>query len=268
MAKSKKINLLSEDEKYRLYEGSVQNVDSDIAFINKEYYKLYKKYPKGLREDFCGTGLLSCAWVKQGTEHKAWGIDLDPSPIDYGKKNHYTKLKKDQAQRVSYIQGNVLDKFKTGHQVVVAFNFSYFLFKKRSELLKYFTAVRKSLPEDGAFFIDIFGGTEAFQELEEETTHDKHSYIWDCSQFNPLTYETKYYIHFKVGKTKYEKVFTYDWRMWTVPELKEILQDAGFSQVLSYWEGDDNEGGGNGVFFATDKAENCQSWVTYLVAKL
>lgn len=266
--KTKKVEpkKLTLDQKYQLYENSVQNVETDVNFINKQYYKKFKKYPIGLREDFCGTGLLCCAWVKQGAKHRAWGIDLDPDPIEYGKKNHYSILSRQEQGQMQYLLGNVLDTHKSQHQVVVAFNFSYFLFKTRKELLAYFTSVRKSLPVDGAFFVDIFGGTEGFQELEEETEHDDHSYFWDCSEFNPLTYETQYYIHFKVGKTKYEKVFSYDWRMWTIPEIKEILLDAGFSNVTTFWEGDDNKGGGNGEFFEATKVENCQSWVTYLMA--
>ena len=38
-------------------------------------------------------------------------------------------------------------------------------------LLKYFKNVRKSLKKEGVFFLDIFGGTEGFQPLVEETEH-------------------------------------------------------------------------------------------------
>ena len=43
---------LSLDEKYELYESSVQNHESDIDFINKEYRRIFKKLPMSLREDF------------------------------------------------------------------------------------------------------------------------------------------------------------------------------------------------------------------------
>jgi SAM-dependent methyltransferase len=156
--------------------------------------------------------------------------------------------------------------FKT--DVVVAFNFSYYLFKKRADLLKYFTQVRKHLKKDGAFFIDLFGGTEARQELEESVKHKNHTYYWDCAKYNPLTAECLYHIHFKTKDgVKHEKAFTYDWRMWDARELQDILEDAGFSKLHIYWEGVDKDGTGNGKFKKSTKAENCESWVTYICAQ-
>ena len=56
--------------------------------------------------------------------------------------------------------------------------------------------------------------------------------------------------------------------MWTPIEVKEIMEDAGFSKVYTYWEGEDEEDdGGDGNFFVSDNEENCESWVTYLVGR-
>jgi hypothetical protein len=55
--------------------------------------------------------------------------------------------------------------------------------------------------------------------------------------------------------------------MWVMSELRDILVEAGFSNTVSYWEGDDeDDGGGDGEFFATEEAENCEAWVTYIGA--
>ena len=257
---------LSRDEKYALYEGSVQNPDADISFINREYKKIYGKKPLVLREDFCGTGAMACAWVAQSKEHKAHGIDLDMEPISYGVENHLFKLKDEQQNRMEYILGNVMSNYDFKADVVVAFNFSYFLFKKRADLVKYFSQVRKHLKKDGAFFIDLFGGTETRQPLEESVKHKTHTYYWDCESYNPLTAECLYYIHFKKGQEKFEKVFKYEWRMWDARELQDVLADAGFKETHIYWEGVDKEGLGNGVFSRSTKADNCESWVTYICA--
>lgn len=268
MGKVIKASKIPVNLKYQLYESSVQCHESDIEFINKEYRKVYKKDPKILREDFGGTGAMACDWVKQSASHISYAVDLDPEPIKYGKENHYKNLNNDQKKQMNYIQGNVLDDFKFKADVIVAFNFSYFIFKKRAQLLAYFKLVRKGLGKDGAFFIDLFGGTEACQELIEETEHEDHTYFWDCDSYNAITNEVLYYIHFKThgdGK-KYEKVFTYDWRMWGLPELVDILNEAGFSQVITFWEGEDGEGGGDGEFYHEKKADNCESWVTYVCA--
>lgn len=264
----KKAKTLTLEKKYQLYEDSVQNFEVDIEFINKEFKKTYGKEPLVLREDFGGTAAMACSWTTQSDQHKAWGIDLDPEPIAYGRKVHYGKLTDDQKNRMHYMQGNVLDRYQFSPDVIVAFNFSYFIFKKRQQLLDYFKAVRKSLPEQGAFFVDIFGGTDCCQELEEKTKYDTHTYYWDCDSYNPLNNEVQYYIHFKVDGVKHKKVFSYDWRMWTVREVQEIMEDAGFKTVTTYWEEDDEDdedGGGNGEFYRSTVEENCDSWVTYVV---
>lgn len=255
-------------EKYRLYEDSVQNHECDIEFINDEFEKHYKFKPKSLREDFGGTAAMACDWVKQGPEHIAYGVDLDSEPIAYGKENHYSRLTKTEKERMKYIQGNVLDDFDFKADVVVAFNFSYFIFKKRAELVEYFTKVRAGLSDKGAFFIDLFGGEDCGQELEEETEFDDYSYFWDCDKFNAITNETLFYIHFKTleDNMKYERVFTYDWRLWGLAELRDILADAGFSKTFAYWEGEDDDGEGDGDFFRSEEEDNCESWVTYIMA--
>ena len=53
--------------------------------------------------------------------------------------------------------------------------------------------------------------------------------------------------------------------MWTIPEIREAMEDAGFSRSIVYWEGDDGEGGGNGIFSPTEKDENCKVWICYVV---
>ena len=253
--------------KYELYEASVQNHEADIEFVNKQYKKLFKREPLTFREDFGGTAAMACDWVKQSPEHKSWAIDLDPEPIKYGVENHYSKLNEEEKTRMQYIEGNVLTDYDFKADVAVAFNFSYFIFKKRNDLVQYFKKVREGLGSEGVFFVDIFGGTEARQELEEETEHDTHTYFWDCEKYNPLTEEVLYYIHFKTkqGKT-YKQAFTYDWRMWSVGEIRDCMTDAGFSKTITFWEGTEDDGTGDGEFYPCEVEENCESWVTYIAA--
>ena len=256
--------------KYELYEDAVQSPDSDIEFIRREYKKIRGKEPLSLREDFCGTGALLADWVKSSKDRTAIGIDLDPEPIFYGLKKHHAALKPETQKRVRFVQDNVLHAEQHKAEVICAFNYSYYVFKSRELLLSYFKSVRKSLKHKGLFFLDTFGGTEAMIESEESRSMGKFSYFWECESFNPLTHECLYAIHFKENKRgakKHLRVFTYDWRYWTMPELKEILLEAGFKKVHLYWEGDDRKGGGNGIFRETLRAENCESWISYLVAE-
>ena len=250
--------------KYQLYENSVQNCAEDISFINKEFKRLRGQRPTYLEEGFSGTSALSCQWVQQSHQHKAVAIDLDPEPFKYGKEHHYQNLTNKQKKSILFLQKNVMDKQDVLVDVATAFNFSYFIIKKRAELLKYFRRVHNTLSSDGIFFVDIFGGSEARKPMEEETEHDEHSYYWDCDFYNPLRNEVEYYIHFKYQGKKYRKVFKYDWRMWSPMEVIEVMQEAGFSEVLTWWEGTDENGEGDGIFTVSDREEQCDSWIAYI----
>lgn len=258
---------LTLEQKYDYYERSVQNAEAEVSFMHDEFKRIYGHSPYSLREDFCGTGAISCKWVEQDKECEAFGIDLDPEPIKMGKIRHYGKLKKSEQERMHYLQENVLKTSAPKVDVICAFNFSYWIFKKRSDLVKYFKSVRKSLNKQGVFFIDLFAGPES-QRLVTDTKKLKNlTYFWECQHFNPLTHDCTFAIHFKDAKgKKHENVFTYHWRMWMMPELRDILEEAGFSKTLVYWEGDDEDGNGNGVFSPADDAENCDAWVSYIAA--
>ncbi len=139
-------------DKHWYYEKSVQNPSNEVEFFNEKYEELRGKKPLTLREDFCGTAAISCAWADQSPEHFAWGIDLDPDPIEYGKNTHYAKLDEVSQKRMEYIEGNVLNSGSPKTDICFAFNFSYFIFKKRSELLEYFKAAKEAIKDDGVFF--------------------------------------------------------------------------------------------------------------------
>ena len=65
-----------------------------------------------------------------------------------------------------------------------------------------------------------------------------------------------------------EKAFTYEWRLWTLPEIQEVLKEAGFSKVVVYWEGSDEDSEeGNGEWEVTRCGEACEGLIAYLVAE-
>lgn len=269
MSKNKRIpSLIAVNTKYTLYERSVQNAEGEIDTLQHICKIERGKQAKALREDFCGTGLLACEWAKQGSGFSSVGVDLDEVPLSYGMEHHYEDLSAKEKKQVSLLKGNVLEVPYSSADLVVALNFSYFIFKSRELMKQYFKKVWQSLPEGSLFVLDLFGGTEAQSVCEEETDHEDFTYYWDCQKFDPVTHEALFAIHFRPkGKKKLKNVFTYDWRLWTMPELRDILLEVGFRRVTPYWEGDDNDGGGNGVFSPyKNEVENCLSWVAYLAA--
>lgn len=254
-------------DKYYYYHKSVQSAESDVEFIRDTYKQLKKKTPRVFREDFCGTFALSCEWIKLSPQNKSIGLDLDPEPMEYGRTHYLPKLKPEQQSRISLMETNVLNPGLPTADIVAAMNFSYFCFKTREMMKSYFANVHRSLGDDGIFLIDCFGGKQCGDAIEDCTKHDGFNYYWDQTGFDPVTNEALFYIHFKIGKVKHERVFTYDWRMWSIPELRDIMHEVGFKKTNVYWEGTAKDGSGNGEFTRTEKGESCDSWIAYIVGE-
>ena len=65
-----------------------------------------------------------------------------------------------------------------------------------------------------------------------------------------------------------EDAFAYRWRLWTLPEIRELLWEAGFSSVEVYWEGTDEESNeGNGNYEPSEVGDADPGWVCYIVAQ-
>ena len=255
-------------DKYDYYKKAVQSAESDVGFFQNVYKELRNKSAKSFREDFCGTFALSCEWIKLKPHHESVGVDLDPEPIEYGRSHYLKKLTPDQQKRLKLIEGDVLTCELPKTDISVALNFSYFVFKKREVMKAYFSRCFTSLNNDGVLIVDCFGGSLCYEPNEEETKHKDFSYFWDQASFDPVTQKAVFHIHFRPkGKQKVERVFTYDWRMWSIPELRDILHEVGFKKTHVYWEGTTKKGTGNGVFTRTEKGEACQSWIAYIAAE-
>jgi len=254
-------------DKHDLYQRAVQEPDADIPLIQKVFRNQFSRPARTLREDFCGTALLACRWAQRSSEHRAWGIDLDPDPLEWGRTHNLGKLKPDQASRVKLIEGDVLD---IGHEpvdVTVAFNFSYFLFKERASLLHYFKRAYATLNPEGALILDAYGGADSQRTSEETRKVDKDfDYIWDQHSFDPIHHHVTNFIHFAFPDgSRIKRAFRYDWRLWSIPEIRELLQEAGFDQSEVYWEGTDRETGeGNDIFSPREQAPDDPAWICYI----
>ena len=251
-----------------LYEKSVQNVVHEIDFMRQIYLEKRGKNAKIYREDFCGTAYSSCEWVKQGNDYLAIAVDNDKSVLEWALINRINELSDHQKKRINLVEADVNNAETEKSDILAAYNFSYFVFKERKELINYFEKSFHALKKDGIFFLDLFGGPEAHQELEEETEHDDFTYIWSQSSFHPLTNHINCHISFDFPDGSSRKnVFSYDWRLWTAPEIKEILLEIGFKQVTFYWEQEDDEGNGNGEFLPNEQGEADLAWLAYIVAE-
>lgn len=251
---------------HELYELSVQDPTNEVVIINQIWKEQRTGTCTSIREDFCGTAAVSMEWVKNNMDHTAVGIDLDQPVLDWAKVRIPERLSAPQQKRLTLINGDVRTTKTEAVDCLLAHNFSYYIFKQRSALVSYFASTITSLKDNGIIILDAYGGSDSFVEMEEDRDLDGFTYTWDQSSYNPITGDVVNYIHFSFPDgTRIENAFTYEWRLWTIPEIKEILLEAGYRDVVVYWEGTDDDDEGNGVWTATDQGEACQGWIAYIV---
>lgn len=256
-------------DRHALYQEAVQDVEAEIDFVDETYEELRGRKAKLLREDFCGTANTACEWVRRRRGNRAIGVDLDREVLDWGREHNLKELSPPEQKRIELIEGDVLDTSAEPVDVVLAMNFSYFLFRQRDELREYFRSVRKNLKDDGLLIMDCYGGYDAPKELTEPRDCGKFTYIWDQAEFNPITNGMVCHIHFKFpDKSRLKRAFSYHWRLWSLPEITEILDEAGFSQSDVYWEGTDEETGeGDGIYEPATVGDADPGWICYIVAQ-
>lgn len=258
-------------DRHRLYQRAVQTPDADIEFFVQRFEAAFDRKPWSLREDFCGTALTAVRWCEEHPERTAIGVDLDGPTLEWGREHNLSTVDAEVAGRVDLREANVLDVVEPRVDVICAMNFSYGVFKTREALRKYFEVAHRSLNDEGIFVCELYGGTEAivdFTEDPRDVAGGGVQYIWEQERFNPINHDTLCHIHFEFPDgSKLRKAFTYDWRLWTIPELRELFAEAGFSDCQVYWERTDEDGDGTGEYVATEEEENQESWLVYLVAK-
>ena len=251
-------------DKYHFYKQAVQDPVSDLNLFSYIYKRQNKKKPRVFREDFCGTFYNSWSWVKRDKKNKALVIDKEKEPLEYGKKHH--KLDEEEKSRLKIINKDLLKLgvLKEKADIISVCNFSLFFIHDRKSLIKYFQSVRKSLKKKGMFIFDSFGGPDAEEEGMEKRIFSGFEYYWDQVSFDPCSRIGKYYIHFKIKNKWKKKVFSYEFRLWTLPELKEALKDAGFKNADIYWDTEDKKKS----YFKKIKAcdDSYTTWIAYLVA--
>jgi len=261
-------------DRHRLYQRSVQDVEAEIDFVEQTWADLRERPAVFLREDFCGTANTACEWVVRDDEHQAVGIDLDREVLEWGRLNRLSQLDEEQLERIELLNEDVLQTRPGLADIILAMNFSYYLFLTRDGLREYFINVLDGLVSDGILFLDAYGGYEAPMVIQEprecqDEDGNEFTYIWDQATFNPINSCMDCRIHFEFpDKSRMDSAFSYHWRLWTLPEIREILYEAGFSRVDIYWEGTDEENNvGNGIYTPSEIGDPDPGWVCYIVAQ-
>ncbi len=281
------LSLAKRADRYDCYQRSVQCVEAEVDFVDETFQTLRGRKPARLREDFCGTANTCCEWVRRRPTNVAFGFDLDPVPMDWGRAHNQPRLKPAQRERIHLRTTDVLVEhpdMRGTLDCVLAMNFSYWIFHHRASMLSYFRRVHEDLAQGGVFFLDGYGGSDAMREMQDRRPilrpgradsepsmvgfNSPFTYIWDQNSYNPITAELTCKIHFAFPDgSRMRDAFTYHWRLWGLKETRDLLEEAGFARTTVYWEGDDDNGEGNGVFTASEQGEACASWVVYISAE-
>jgi hypothetical protein len=265
-------------DRHELYELSVQDPPSEVAFTTSTFRKLRGREALSVREDFCGTAVFSLAWVQSHPGRTAVGVDLDSDTLKWGLERRIRPAGGDFESRLTLRNGNVLEPSGPLADVGVGFNFSYWCFATRDELRAYFEAARAGLAADGMLFLDAYGGTEVpMHDVNEREVQDEDGlvnkgetflYIWEQIGFNPITAHMDCVIHFEFeDDSRLQNAFRYSWRLWTLAELSELLLEAGFCNVRIWTEQEDKDGEGTGTYREVDDLDNEGVWWVYISAE-
>ena len=265
-------NLADQADRHRLYELAVQCPRAEVDFLDRNYRLLRGRSARLLREDFCGTAAVSCEWVRRRKRNLAIGVDLDGEVLTWGLGNNLSRLSSEAAARVTLLQANVLTVTTPPADIVAAMNFSYWLLGERAALAHYFRKVHRDLKADGVFFLDAYGGYDAYRIVTEErqvrSQGMTYTYVWEQERYDPISGALVCHIHFAFPDgSRLERAFSYHWRLWSLPEIRELLADAGFRRVICYWQGWNEDGTPDGKFLPVEEGEPDAGWIAYLSAE-
>ncbi|KAK1383041.1 Nuclear transcription factor Y subunit alpha like [Heracleum sosnowskyi] len=121
--------------------------------------------------------------------------------------------------------------------IVCAFNYSCCCLHSRQELISYFKYALSSLSKKGGIFVmDLYGGTSSECELKLQRRFPNFTYVWEQTGFDILQRKTRISLHYNLQKPprKIRHAFSYEWRLWSLPEIRDCLEEAGFKSV-HFW---------------------------------
>jgi hypothetical protein len=217
----------------------------------------------------CGTAIPACWFVQLHHENHAFGVDLHGPTLAWGRKHTVPRLPEAEQPRVKLVKANLMDVSRPRADIIAALNFSYGIFKTRATLGAYRRNSHRSLRGDGLPFLDAWGGSDRQRERPDRIRNRGFVCVWDQVRFDPVNYHTLCRIHFEFpDETRIRNAFEYDWRLWTLPDLQELMAEAGFRDIHVLWEGTHRKTGkGNGVFYRVTNRHADRAWIAYVVGR-
>jgi SAM-dependent methyltransferase len=242
-------------DKFSLYELCAQNPPRDARLLRAIWADGQRSHRAAARtdlilgEDFCGTAALSRAWCDLLARGCAVAVDRDPATIAQARG-----LGREDA-RLRLVTADV-HRVRERVDLIAVLNFSICELHERRGLVRYLRHARSRLRPGGCLICDVYGGVDAFetgmldqrirppQKLPDGSPHparrDRITYSWEQRSADPFTGRVVNAMHFDVRSPGGSKpfgiinAFVYDWRLWSVPELREAMLEAGFARTDVY----------------------------------
>lgn len=211
-------------DRHRLYELCVQSPRHAVLLLRA----IHGVDPMVLREDFAGTGAVSREWIRQVRGGRAIAVDHDKTTLA-------------RAGRSGRIRKIVADVRKAPlverADVIFVGNFSIGEIHTRKALVAYLKKCATRLARGGIFVCDTYAGQSAFRVGSVRRQHHapgkvRITYTWEQRDANPLTAMVVNAIHFRADRdgtvvADIADAFVYRWRLWSVPELRDAMEEAG-----------------------------------------
>jgi SAM-dependent methyltransferase len=252
-------------DKHRLYQLAVQDAPGEVEMVERLLRRTGRS-GRRLREDFSGTALLAGTWAAAGPGHRAWAVDRDPRVLAWARRHLLPGLGP-AAGRLRLVRADAARGPRGPFDAIVALNFSWQVLRTRKALRGYLRAARRALAPGGVLLLDAFGGWEAERPLRERRRlRGGATYVWEQESFDPISRRLRCSIHFELpGGGTLRRAFRYDWRLWTLPELTELLAEAGLTGVEVLW--DVSPRIAETSYRVRRSAEGSAGWIAYVVGR-
>jgi hypothetical protein len=282
--------------KYDLYELCAQAPARDARFLRA----IHGGAPTTLGEDFSGGGAIAKEWVRLFPGSRAVTVDMDPEPLERLRDVKGITVVCDDVRRAKNKVDLIADLNFSICELHTRRDLVDYLKHAKARLPKRGVFVCDIYGGSDSFY------TGVITERKVAPSGEKISYDWEQRHADPLTGRVVNAMHFKVapgipttrsaksgakgkknakgsaksadakGDPSREKpyvlrnAFVYHWRLWSVPELREAMTEAGFGVTEVYprfADAVDDEGN----FYVSpieDAAELGDSFSVYVVARV
>jgi SAM-dependent methyltransferase len=274
-----------------LYRWAVQDPETHATVLRLMFERLHPGHvPALLREDFSGTSAEAVAWLALAPGRRAWAVDCDAPTVAWARRRA-RRILGVRADDLHFIEADVMSVAPPAvppADLISVLNFSILYLREAAQLQAYLRHAWHCLARPGLLVLNLFGGAGALKphtdrhlvtprpRLASEAAVPPFEFQWEQRHVDAATRRIDCRIHFRLrhpaapgGVLELRDAFRYDWRLWSLAELIDALQAAGFDEVQVWRHTHDPARGAAGVFLgpvSLDVFETMDLWTAYIVA--